>query len=92
LGRSLLSWSIVCTALMAGAPAVAAAEHWEEVPRFQASSVLPPDLRQGPGWMVGEDVGSDGLNNRYLLRTDAGELPDRRWVVSDQTADRLLRE
>src|SRR5689334_3072131 len=55
-----LAWSVVCAALIAGAPVAAAAEQWEQVPRFRASSVLPPDLRQGPGWVVEEDVGSDG--------------------------------
>jgi hypothetical protein len=69
-----LAWSVVCAALIAGAPVAAAAEQWEQVPRFRASSVLPPDLRQGPGWVVEEDVGSDGVNNRYVLRSDAGEL------------------
>jgi hypothetical protein len=88
LPRSRIAWSVVFAMLIAGAPVIAAAEQWEEVPRFRASSVLPPELRQGPGWTVEEDVGSDGINYRYLLRSDAGELS----VISTELLRVRVRE
>jgi hypothetical protein len=65
---------LTLSALLSGLPLVAAAEQWEAPPQFQASAVLPPDLRQGSGWTVDEAVRNDGINNIYTLSTDAGPL------------------
>ena len=65
-----------CVVLLAVVlPVGASAQQTEPAPRFQASAVLPPELRQGPGWSVDQAVGNDGINNRYLLHTEAGDVP-----------------
>jgi hypothetical protein len=83
-----LGWGIVCGALIALAPTAATAQQSEAVPRFKASEVLPPELRQGEGWRVEEEVGSDGVNNRYVLRIDDGEIS----VISTELLQVRARE
>jgi hypothetical protein len=58
-------------ATLAGA---ATAQEWEQAPVFQASSVLPPELRSGAGWTVDETVANDGFVNHYTMRTGAATL------------------
>ncbi len=53
---------------------IAAAQEWEQAPVFQASSVLPPELRGGAGWSVDETVANDGFVNHYTVRTGAATL------------------
>ncbi len=75
------SWSVLIkaapfvvamfAAMFAGA---AAAQEWEQAPVFQASSVLPPELRGGAGWSVDETVANDGFVNHYTVRTGAATL------------------
>jgi hypothetical protein len=54
-------------------PAAISAEH-EAAPTLAASEILPPELLAGDHHRVVEEVANDGYMNRYVIRSDFGEL------------------
>jgi hypothetical protein len=52
----------------------ALAQKTEPAPSFEASRILPPELRSGAGWSVDETVSNDGLFNHYTLHAGEGRL------------------
>ena len=60
------------TSVLVALGILAAAPQFDALPVFNASEIVPAEIRQGPHYRVAEEIESDGYWNIYRIETDYG--------------------